>query len=97
MTETHKHLEHLSEIRALMERSTRFLSLSGLSGVWAGLCALAGVAPADALMVGDSRIDLDAAQAAPSRYQPHPDWQHTLARHAEGSQTTQGAFDRPWK
>ncbi|MBK7936808.1 MAG: hypothetical protein IPJ82_06820 [Lewinellaceae bacterium] len=44
MTETNKHLEHLSEIRALMERSTRFLSLSGLSGVWAGLCALAGVA-----------------------------------------------------
>ena len=44
MTETHKHLEHLSEIRALMERSTRFLSLSGLSGVWAGMCALAGVA-----------------------------------------------------
>ena len=28
------------------------------------LCALAGVAPAEALMVGDSRIDLDAAQAA---------------------------------
>ena len=35
-------------------------------------------------------------QAAPARYQPHPDW-HTLARHAEGSQTTLGAFDRPWK
>ncbi len=31
-------------MRALMERSTRFLSLSGLSGVWAGFCALAGVA-----------------------------------------------------
>jgi len=44
MTETDKHLEHLSEIRALMERSVRFLSLSGLSGVWAGACALAGVA-----------------------------------------------------
>ncbi len=44
MTETDKHLEHLSEIRALMERSTRFLSLSGLSGLWAGVCALAGVA-----------------------------------------------------
>ena len=44
MTENNKHLQHLSEIRALMERSTRFLSLSGLSGVWAGLCALAGVA-----------------------------------------------------
>lgn len=37
-------LEHLAEMRALMERSTRFLSLSGLSGVWAGLCALAGAA-----------------------------------------------------
>jgi uncharacterized membrane protein YidH (DUF202 family) len=31
-------------MRSLMERSTRFLSLSGLSGVWAGMCALAGAA-----------------------------------------------------
>lgn len=31
-------------MRSLMERSSRFLSLSGLSGVWAGLCALAGAA-----------------------------------------------------
>jgi len=37
-------LAHLAEMRALMERSTRFLSLSGLSGVWAGFCALAGAA-----------------------------------------------------
>lgn len=43
MSDTNQHLEHLAEIRALMERSTRFLSLSGLSGVWAGFCALAGV------------------------------------------------------
>jgi len=43
MNENSHHLEHLAEIRALMERSTRFLSLSGLSGVWAGFCALAGV------------------------------------------------------
>jgi hypothetical protein len=41
---TEQQLEHLAEIRALMERSTRFLSLSGLSGIWAGLCALAGAA-----------------------------------------------------
>lgn len=44
MSNNNQHLEHLAEIRALMERSTRFLSLSGLSGVWAGFCALAGVA-----------------------------------------------------
>ncbi len=37
-----QHLETLGEIRNLMEQSTRFLSLSGLSGVWAGGCALVG-------------------------------------------------------
>ncbi|WP_276372129.1 hypothetical protein [Chryseolinea sp. H1M3-3] len=35
-------LETLTEIRQLMERSSRFISLSGLSGVFAGLYALAG-------------------------------------------------------
>ncbi len=35
-------LEDLKEIRSLMDRSTRFVSLSGLSGVLAGLYALAG-------------------------------------------------------
>jgi hypothetical protein len=44
MSNTEQQLEHLAEMRALMERSTRFLSLSGLSGVWAGFCALAGAA-----------------------------------------------------
>lgn len=37
-------LAQLSEIRAIMERSSRFLSLSGLSGVGAGVVALAGAA-----------------------------------------------------
>ncbi len=32
----------LAHIRSLMERSTRFISLSGLSGVFAGAVALAG-------------------------------------------------------
>lgn len=36
------HLEQLADIRDLMERSTRFISLSGLSGVSTGLIALAG-------------------------------------------------------
>lgn len=35
-------LETLSEIRQLMERSSRFISLSGLSGVFAGIYALIG-------------------------------------------------------
>lgn len=36
------HLDELSRIRGLMDRSTRFLSLSGLSGVIAGAAALVG-------------------------------------------------------
>lgn len=40
-TQNH-HLEQLTEIRSIMERSTRFLSLSGLSGVFVGIIALIG-------------------------------------------------------
>ncbi len=42
MDSRNKHLENLSEIRTLMEQSSRFISLSGLSGILAGLFALAG-------------------------------------------------------
>ena len=35
-------LQDLKDIRRIMERSSRFISLSGLSGVAAGVCALAG-------------------------------------------------------
>lgn len=36
------YLKDISEIRSIMERSSRFISLSGLSGVMAGIYALAG-------------------------------------------------------
>lgn len=43
MTQDHRnHLDSLHEIRSLMERSSRFISLSGLSGVVAGSFALFG-------------------------------------------------------
>lgn len=35
-------LNDLNDIRRIMERSSRFVSLSGLSGVAAGICAIAG-------------------------------------------------------
>jgi hypothetical protein len=44
MHESREHLQTLTEIRSLMERSSKFLSLSGLSGVSAGLIALIGAA-----------------------------------------------------
>lgn len=37
-----QHLEAIQDIRNMMKKSTRFLSLSGLSGVFAGIYALAG-------------------------------------------------------
>ncbi|MDF2454340.1 MAG: hypothetical protein K0R51_333 [Cytophagaceae bacterium] len=39
-------LEDLKEIRSIMDRSTRFISLSGISGIIAGVSALAGAAVA---------------------------------------------------
>lgn len=41
MTEN-QHLETLSDIRRIMDRSSRFISLSGLSGVFAGASGLGG-------------------------------------------------------
>jgi len=41
-----KSFEDLDTIRTIMENSTRFFSLSGLSGVFAGLAAIAGAAVA---------------------------------------------------
>lgn len=42
----HHTLETLSEIRSLMEKSSRFISLSGLSGVFAGIYAIIGASVA---------------------------------------------------
>ena len=42
MEQEKEHLQQLQEIRSLMERSTKFISLSGLSGVVAGSIALIG-------------------------------------------------------
>ncbi len=42
MNELNHPLDALDDIKRLMNRSSRFISLSGLSGIAAGLCALAG-------------------------------------------------------
>ncbi|MEZ4722447.1 MAG: hypothetical protein R2813_11300 [Flavobacteriales bacterium] len=46
MSAQNEQLDALKDIRDLMERSTRFISLSGLAGVFSGLFALAGAAAA---------------------------------------------------
>ena len=40
--ESNKYLEDISEIKNMMSRSSRFISLSGLSGILAGVYALVG-------------------------------------------------------
>ncbi len=46
MKKTEKHLHDLNEIRQIMERSTKFLSLSGWAGILAGILAILGTAAA---------------------------------------------------
>jgi hypothetical protein len=46
MSNPEEQLEALKDIRNMMERSSRFLSLNGLSGIFVGLIALAGAAAA---------------------------------------------------
>ena len=55
MDSTNQPLDDLREIRNLMERSTRFLSLSGLSGISAGFIALVGASVAFFLLDYDQR------------------------------------------
>lgn len=42
MIQENQHLEAIQDIRDMMKRSSRFISLSGLSGIAAGIWALAG-------------------------------------------------------
>ena len=42
MSDQQQSLQDLQHIKQMMERSSRFISLSGLSGISAGLCALIG-------------------------------------------------------
>ncbi|MBS1566168.1 MAG: hypothetical protein JST39_17425, partial [Bacteroidetes bacterium] len=50
MNQQQQGLEALQDIKRIMERSGRFISLSGWSGVAAGLCALVGAGLAEARM-----------------------------------------------
>lgn len=50
MEDPKEHLQALTEIRSMMERSSRFISLSGLSGVFSGIFALIGAYVAHLLL-----------------------------------------------
>ena len=54
--------EDLIAIRNMMERSSKFLSLSGLSGVFAGICALVGAAVALFFILNSAQITTTAQE-----------------------------------
>ena len=51
--------EDLQAIREIMERSSKFLSLSGFSGIFAGLCALIGTAIAWFVILDSGQVQYD--------------------------------------
>lgn len=50
MNHSEQHLEDIRIIKKMMEESSRFLSLSGLSGIFAGLAAVAGAVMAKVII-----------------------------------------------
>jgi hypothetical protein len=58
MAELNQHLRDITEIRSMMERSSKVLSLSGLSGVSAGFVAIAGTWFAQWVQPRVSRTDI---------------------------------------
>jgi len=61
MGNAHEELKTLHDIKNMMEKSSRFISLSGLSGVAAGICALAGAAAAYGVLGSNNLLRNGAA------------------------------------
>jgi hypothetical protein len=59
MENNSKSIEDLRTIRKIMEESTRFLSLSGLSGIFAGFIAIAGALIAYFLILNNGTVNID--------------------------------------
>lgn len=59
MENNSKSIEDLRTIRKIMEESTRFLSLSGLSGIFAGAIAITGALVAWFLILKNGAVNID--------------------------------------
>ena len=60
MNEQQQSLQDIRAIKQMMERSSRFISLSGFSGISAGICALIGAWVAFPYVYGYKNIFIDA-------------------------------------
>ncbi|MFN0081212.1 MAG: hypothetical protein ACKVOM_01720 [Ferruginibacter sp.] len=72
MNEQQQSLDDLQHIKLMMERSSRFISLSGLSGISAGFCALIGAYVAYPYVFGFKNVvineDIAVVQAMANDY-----------------------------
>jgi hypothetical protein len=59
MNESEKLTSELRDIKQMMERSSRFISLSGLSGISAGVCALVGAFAAHSAIEKNTSAAID--------------------------------------
>jgi hypothetical protein len=66
MSSNEQNLDAIREIRQMMDRSSRFISLSGWSGVLAGICALVGAWLARQKMQSYNQLDQNSPQACPN-------------------------------
>ena len=64
MEDKNVHLDTLQDIKQMMERSSRFISLSGLSGIGAGICALGGAVFTWRLMASERALGANYRQLA---------------------------------
>ncbi len=63
MNEQQQTFDDLQHIKKMMERSSRFISLSGLSGISAGLCALIGAWVAKPYVFGQKDLFINTRSA----------------------------------
>ncbi len=75
MQEKNEHLDALHDIKQMMERSSRFISLSGLSGVAAGICALVAAYYTWGILHTGPFYEVDYRQLA---FEPGSDLQNQL-------------------
>jgi len=71
MSDNQKHLEDLQQIRSIMEKSTQFISLSGLSGISAGVFGLLGAVLAYLRLKGEFIIIQSSSIKLPYRISFH--------------------------
>ncbi len=70
MTNQHDHFKDIQDIKSMMEKSSKFLSLSGLSGISAGVIALIGAAVAFFLLdYGSIKYDENFYLLPPHQYE----------------------------